>query len=81
MEKNAILAAVLSLAVLLGWQYFFVPQLPQKKKVVETRTPPKEKTLSGQKRSITDRAISISPKKSYAPVAKNLKVSKHALPF
>ncbi len=80
MEKNAILAAVLSLAVLLGWQYFFVPQVPQKKKVVETRTLPKEKRLSGQKRSITDRAITISPKKSHALVAKNLKGSKKSLP-
>tara|TARA_Y100000588_G_scaffold391203_1_gene499147 strand:+ start:1494 stop:3182 length:1689 start_codon:yes stop_codon:yes gene_type:complete len=80
MEKNAILAAVLSLAVLLGWQYFFVPQEPPKKKDVSTKAPLQQKLSSRQKGSITDRAIRVSPKKSHAPKTENLNARKRSLP-
>ncbi len=80
MEKNAILAAVLSLAVLLGWQYFFVPQEPPKKKDVSTKAPLQQKLSSRQKGSITDRAIRVSPKKSHAPKTENLNTRKRSLP-
>ena len=67
MEKNAILAAVLSLAVLLGWQYFFVPQeIPKKKKVEAIRKGFKETSPSVKKGSITDRAINVSSRKKFS---------------
>ena len=62
MEKNAILAAVLSLAVLLGWQYFFVPQEPLKsKEFAKTKSFSTEKSSGAQRRSIQDIDIKVSP--------------------
>ncbi|MBT3351610.1 MAG: hypothetical protein HN400_10040 [Nitrospinaceae bacterium] len=58
MEKNAILAAVLSLAVLVGWEFFYVR--PQQEEALKKKQELSEKIYSARTHRVAERQEGIS---------------------